>query len=214
MTIKNNKYRHMKRLLLFFTILFSLQNFAQTIEITPIYGYTFSGESNYYYNFSLDITDDVSYGGILSVEVAPQTYAEFMYQTTDASMRFKIYSDPTTESYDARFEHFQLGSLREFKTGDLRPFLKASLGATHYRVRNANTFSDDSWEFSGSIGGGVKKFFNDRVGIRLQTNLILPMRWSGGGVYCGPYGCSGGTSFHVPLVHWEVSGGLIVKMGD
>ncbi|MCK5816360.1 MAG: hypothetical protein KAH07_10500, partial [Flavobacteriaceae bacterium] len=119
-----------------------------------------------------------------------------------------------TERYDSRFDHYQLGSLHEFSSDDIRPFLKASLGASYYRILNSNSFNDSSWEFSGSIGGGVKIFFNERIGLRLQTNLILPMRWSGGGVYCGPYGCSGGTSFHVPLVHWEVSGGLIVKMGD
>lgn len=203
----------MKKILFLIVLVFAIPSKAQTIEITPIYGYTFSGEDNYYYNVSVDIKDDMSYGGIISVEMAPQMYVEFMYQTTNAELRYKAVGE-TTRTFDSRFEHFQLGSLHEFSTDNIRPFLKASLGASHYKLLNSNTFNDDSWEFSGSIGGGVKMFFNERIGIRLQTNLILPMRWSYSSIWCGPYGCSGGTSFHVPLVHWEVSGGLIVKMGD
>ena len=201
----------MKILVFIFTVICTINSFSQSIEITPIYGYTFSGSSDYY-NFELDIKDDVSYGAMISAEMAPQMHVEFMYQTTKAGMRVRDFGDVT--NYNIRYEHFQLGALHEFDSGDLRPFLKASLGTTHYKVNTNSIYNDgDSWEFSGSIGGGVKKFFSETVGIRLQTNLILPMRWSGGGVYCGPYGCSGGTSFHVPLVHWEVSAGLILKMG-
>jgi hypothetical protein len=201
----------MKKIIFLFTIICTLNSFSQNIELTPIFGYTFSGSSNYYNNFELDIKDDISYGAMISAEMAPQMHIEFMYQTTEAGMRVRDFGDVT--NYNVRYEHFQLGVLHEFDSGDLIPFLKASLGTTHYKVKTNSTYNDgDSWEFSGSIGGGVKKFFSDNIGIRLQTNLILPMRWSGGGVYCGPYGCSGGTSFHVPLVHWEVSAGLILKL--
>ena len=205
----------MKKLILSLIVLFSLNSFSQNIEITPIFGYTFSGSSDYYYRVEIDIKDDVSYGVMVSAEMAPQMHVEFMYQITDAALRYSDYSSPVlSDNYDVRYEHFQLGGVQEFQGGDLRPFLKASLGTTRYQIKGGQEYRDgDTWEFSGSIGGGVKKFFSDNVGIRLQTNLILPMRWSGGGVYCGPYGCSGGTSFHVPLVHWEVSAGLILKMG-
>lgn len=202
----------MKKIFFVLIAICSLSSFSQNIEITPIYGYTFSGSNNYYYNFSLDIKDDMSYGAMISAEMAPQMHIEFMYQTTDAKMRVSEYQNST--NYNVRFEHFQLGGLHEFDSGDLRPFLKASLGTTRYQVKeDYGNGERESWEFSGSIGGGIKKYFSHNVGIRLQTNLILPMRWSGGGVYCGPYGCSGGTSFHVPMIHWEVSAGLILKMG-
>lgn len=185
---------------------------AQNVELTPILGYTLSGQVDGYYG-TFDVKDEMTYGGLLSMEMAPMTYVEAGYQRKDTRVQVRGYNFGS-ELYDLAVEHYQLGGVREFKEGQTVPFAKVSLGASRYHQTSGGDRTD--WLFSGAIGLGVKYFLNDRVGIRLHTNLTLPMEFDGAGIFCGigsgGGGCSTGVSFNVPLVHWDLGGGLIIKL--
>lgn len=185
---------------------------AQSVELTPLLGYTISGKVEGYYG-TFDVKDDMSYGGILSVEVDHMSYVELSYQRTDTRLVASSFLEGS-EQFDLGVEHYQAGMLREFKEGQVAPFAKVNIGATRYV--QASKGDRREWLFSAGIGLGAKVMFNERVGLRLHTNLMLPMEFSGGGLFCGigsgGGGCSAGVSFNVPLVHWELGGGLIVKL--
>lgn len=203
----------MKKSLFFFSLLaISTILQAQKIELTPILGYTLSGQVDGYYG-SYDVKDEMTYGGLLSLEMAQMTYAEFSYQRKDTRVQVRGYNFGS-EQYDLAVEHYQLGGVREFKEGDMVPFAKVSLGASRYLQTSGGDRT--YWMFSGAVGLGAKLFLNDRIGIRLHTNLTLPMEFSGGGIFCGigsgGGGCSTGVSFNVPLVHWDIGGGLIIRL--
>ena len=205
----------MKRITILAAILLtSTMLFAQTIEITPLYGYTFSGKVDGYYG-TFDVKDDMSFGGLLSVEVDNMSYIELGYLRTNTEVVTSSYGGGFESGRaDLAVEQYQIGMLREFKEGKVVPFAKASLGTTRYaQMSNGN---ERYWLFSAGIGLGAKIFFTDNIGLRLHGNLMLPMEFAGGGIFCGigggGGGCSTGVTFNVPLVHWDMGVGLIIKL--
>jgi hypothetical protein len=196
----------MKRTIILAGLLFSAVTlFAQSIEITPIFGYTVAGKVNNYGRY-FDVKDDMLYGGMLSVEFETLTYLELSYQRNDT--RGETFSNG---SVDLGVEHYQVGLLREFSEGRVAPFARVSLGTSRYVQKSRG--DDRVWFLSGGIGAGAKIFLTESVGIRLFTNLMLPMEFDGAGFWCGiGSGCSGGVSFNVPLVHWDLGAGLIIKL--
>jgi len=205
----------MKRITIIAAILLtSTMLFAQSVEFTPLFGYTFSGKSDGYYS-SFNVKNDMSYGGILSVEVDHMSYVELSYERTDTRVAVTDYGDIFEgKSVDLAVEHYQVGVLREFQEGKIVPYAKLSLGTTRYAQMSEG--NSRYWLFSAGVGLGAKMFLNDRIGIRLRTSLMLPMEFSGGGLFCGigsgGGGCSGVVTFHVPLVHFYMGGGLIIKL--
>ncbi|MEN8117735.1 MAG: hypothetical protein ABFS16_12190 [Bacteroidota bacterium] len=198
----------MKRITILAAVLLtSATLFAQSLEITPLFGYTFAGKVDNY-GRSIDVKDDILYGGILSVEFASLTYAEFSYERNDTRVVTRL------DRFDLAVEHYQVGVLRELKEGKVTPFTKVSLGTSRYVQKVGN--ADAIWLFSAGIGAGAKVFFNERIGLRLFTNLMLPMEYDGLGFSCGigtgGSGCGGGVTFNVPLVHWDLGAGLIIKL--
>lgn len=179
--------------------------FAQSVEFTPLYGYTLNGKVQSY-NRYYDVGDDMSFGGILSVEIDHMSYVELSYLRTNTD----VLSNKTEGTFGLGVEQYQVGALREFTEGKIVPFAKGMLGTTRYVQTSKG--SDRYWLFSVGFGGGAKMFLTDRIGLRLHTNLMLPMQFSGGGFFCGTGGCGSGISFNVPLVHWELGGGLIIRL--
>lgn len=196
-----------KTLVLFGILLASLTTFAQSIELTPLFGYTVAGKVDSY-NRYFNVHDDMLYGGLLSVEFDDYMFVDLSYQRNDTKGNTRL-----TE-VDLGVEHYQVGLLREFGEGQVIPFAKVSLGTSRYIKKSGG--KDSYWLFSGGFGAGAKIFVNEKVGFRLFTNLMLPMEFDGGGFWCGigtgGSGCSGGIHFNVPLVHWDMGIGLIINL--
>jgi len=202
----------MKKYILLFALMLAFQTAkAQQIEITPMFGFTFNGSADTF-SGELDMKDDISYGGQLSFGLSSGNVLQLSYMRNEADMIFRPYRGSTlpSERFKMGAEHYQIGFVREFGSGDTVPFGLVSLGTTRY-FEKSGEFSDH-WSFSGSLGGGVKKYFSERVGIKLQASLILPMELRGGGFFCGPYGCGSNASFYVPIVHFELAAGIIFQL--
>ncbi|WP_321369591.1 hypothetical protein [uncultured Draconibacterium sp.] len=182
---------------------------AQNIELTPIFGYTFAGKVNNYGRY-FDVKDDMLYGGLLSIQFDDMMYAELSYERNDT----KGYT--ALNIIDIATEHYQFGVLREFGVGKVVPFAKLSLGTTRYVQKSGG--DERVWLFSGGLGAGAKLFVTEKVGFRLFTNLMLPLEFDGAGFWCGigtgGSGCSGGVNFNVPIVHWDMGVGLIIRLQD
>ena len=164
-----------------FLLMASTHVFAQSIEITPLYGYTISGKVQGYYG-TFDVKNDMSFGGILSVEIDHLSFVELSYLRTNTELVTSSFVNGSNR-FDIGVEHYQAGFLREFGEGQLIPFAKLNLGTTRYVQTSRG--SETYWLFSTGFGIGAKMFINDRIGFRLHTNLMLPMEFDGGGIFCG-----------------------------
>lgn len=197
-------------LFLFFTILVStLDAHAQKIEITPQYGYQVGTKYNYYGGY-LKLHDSDQYGLTFGVNASDDITLEFMWaqQNSKVSIKDVQFSPRETELTDVVVNHYQIGAIHMFGYSDARPFAGLSAGWS--------TFSPDAKLYNGTttftlgISGGLKYFFSDRIGLRIQSQLLMPVSW--GGVYFGSGGA--GVSAGGSILQLNFSGGLIIGLGN
>jgi len=212
----------MKKILLKSTLLLAVifladpvGSFAQgKFELTPFAGYQFGGKLRLYEG-DLKISDNANYGIVGDIEIANDTKLEILWthmQTTAEFKPFYNFEYLRVDPFDVNVGYIQIGSVRELNMDNIRPFGAFTLGTTYFMPKN--TVYSDSWKFSVTLGGGVKVWLTDRVGIRLQGRLMLPMFWGGAGFSVGTGGAGFSVGAGTSMVQGDFSGGLIIALGD
>jgi hypothetical protein len=191
----------------------SLIGFSQFVEVTPLTGYTFSGDIDAYYG-KYDIKNALLYGARLDVEIADYSYVELSWRRNDPQLGYYESGNGNTVNYNSSVSHYMAGFLREFGQGKIKPYGLISAGLSYYRVRE--TWDYSKWFFSTEFGLGAKMFFNETFGLRLQAAVTAPWDFSGGGMYwgigTGGSGASANMTFNIPVAHWDLSAGLIIRL--
>lgn len=203
---------------LFVASLMTHHSFAQTIEVTPSYGFQFGSKSNYGSNY-LKIDGSDQYGITIGFETYDDIMAEVSYfhQGTELRMRDIVLSPSEDRLADLSADWIFVGGTKYFPSGNIRPFVGGALGLVILSPKNENTsiigFSlDASTKFAFAFKGGVNIMFSDRVGLNLQGNLMFPANW--GGVYIGggSGGIGGGVGVSTSTLIGGFSGGLVFKI--
>ena len=191
---------------------------AQTIEITPSFGYHFGTKLNYGSNY-LKYKDSEQWGITLGFETFDETMVELSYihQGTTINIRDIILSPNERRLADVSGDWIMLGGTKYFPTGKLRPFVGGSLGLTFFSPSNENrdiinkSISSET-KFAFSFKGGVNIMFSDRVGLNLQGNLMFPVNWGGVYVSGGTGGVGAGVSLGSTTVIGGFSTGLVFRL--
>jgi hypothetical protein len=204
-------------IVLFFSIAGITYSQDHKVEITPFGGYMLGGSVKFYEG-KFKVEDNACYGGMLAVQVSSGDYIEFSYTGMNTVGDWKPYSDYISEhpaqDVDMAVNHFQIGTVNELPLDNeqVRPYGTLTLGTTWFNLQEEN--SNDEWMFSVGAGLGLKYFFNDRVGIRLQARLLMPIVYNGGGFYIGTGGSGMYVSATSPIFQGDFTGGLIIALGD
>jgi len=190
-------------------ILFSIDTYAQKVEITPQYGYQIGAKYNYYGGY-LKLKDSDQYGVTVGVNPNDDISVEFMWAQQNTSMSIKDYIryPQETELSDIVVNHYQIGAIHMFGYSDARPYAGLSMGWSTFNPEEE--LFNSTTTFTMGISGGLKYFFNDHIGIRLQSQLLMPVSW--GGVYVG--GGGGGVTTGGSVLQLNFSGGIIIGLGD
>jgi len=179
---------------------------AREFEITPFIGYQFGGDvSTYYQNQYQDVSVNSSenFGVVLSLGLSEMTQVELLYNTQDTTADANRFDD----SLGLNIDYWQLSLLWGFNPdAQINPYVVFGIGGTWLRP---DGFSSTS-KFSGNIGGGVKIFFSDNVGVRLEGRFYGTYINSTTS-YCDPFWCYG---YNNSLYQFDVSAGLIIRFGD
>lgn len=189
------------------TLTFSLETQAQKFEITPQYGYQVGAKWNYYGGYvKLKASDQ--YGVTANISLSDNLQGEFFWaqQNSTVSVKDVIFYPVEEEVTEATVDHFQLGILHTFGYSDALPFVGMSAGWSTFNPDEPEYNSTTSFSFG--FSGGLKYFFSDHVGIRLQGQLLVPVQW--GGVYVGTGG--GGVYTGGSILQLNFSGGLIIAI--
>lgn len=198
--------------------LFSIGAFAQ-LEISPMLGYFFGGKTQFYEG-SLKLKDNINYGVHLGYNAGAHSGGELSYAISMSEAQWRPsfnYTDqlPITD-FDVQTHIFLLGGFKgiELSSNQLIGFGTFKVGAIYYNTKNV----EDVWRFLINIGGGLKYFINDKVGIKLQANMYLPLYFNGGGIYCG-IGSSGsncGASLNSTIIVFQgdLTAGIIFNLGN
>jgi hypothetical protein len=210
----------MKKLILFAGILFGTTSvFAQYYEVTPVAGYTFSGEADNGYG-TYDLQNTFLYGARLDVQVTDLSYLELSVRRNDPNLTYTPAAVNTNYEFNTGTAHYMVGFLREFQTGKIIPFGLISAGTSRYWIKEKAGVDENyrQWFFSTEFGIGAKMFINDNFGLRLQAAVTTPWDFAGGGMYwgvgTGGAGASGGMTFGIPVAHWDLSAGIIFRIKD
>jgi len=194
---------------------------AQKIELTPLYGYQLGAKLNYPGGF-IRLDDGDQYGLALTVNVRPEMGIELFWLRQDAEMtiRDNIFVPFETRVSDMAVDWFQVGGVRylQLQNEKIIPFGGASLGLAVFTPSNPNTdlvnqSLGSTTRFSFAINGGVKIMVNERIGIRLQGQLLVPVEWGGIYVGIGTGGPSTGASVGSSILMGAFSGGIVIGLG-
>lgn len=112
------------------------------------------------------------------------------------------------ELFDMDVTYIHLGALHQWTSSSWIPYLNFGLGGTIFKPDGD---LDSKTRFSMSFGGGIKKFFNGRFGIRSQLRGFWTFLGSNDELYCDRFGC---WTYRDPVTfsQFEISTGLIIRL--
>ena len=206
------KYKAIILFLFTITMLSSSNTFAQ-VELFGFGGYmTYSSlkvaEGHVSFN------DGANYGLGLDVAVNKGILVELNYTHNQTTARLRRFNGGDEPLFDINTHYIQIGAHHEFRrTREQKtvPYALVTLGATLFDAKKASL--SDEWRFSVAIGGGGKFYLGKKVGIRLQGRLLMPLNFSGAGMWCGLGGCSVGVGSWATLIQFDLTAGVFIRLG-
>jgi hypothetical protein len=147
----------------------------QGFEITPFIGGRFGGTFEIQPEGATEVRaslgDAVSFGVSAGVRFDDLSMIEFRWTRAKSPLEFETgVTPPTTPLGDVTLNQYHADFTREFTLEEvkgLRPFLMASVGATHVGAAN-----DGFTRFSFGLGTGLKLFLNPRLGVRVEARWL------------------------------------------
>jgi hypothetical protein len=214
MNTKNNSLFF--AMLLIMTTLSIQDLHAQVIELNGFYGWQLNGKANLY-NGEFIMQNAPNYGGKLALGLSTTTFIELSYMRSDSEGYFKPYniSEGLGETYQYNSNYITVGGLQEVDLGKIRPFGTIGMGTVIWSTKD---FSGNKWQFQFSLGAGLKFWLSDRIGLRVQGSMMMPLVYNGVGFGCGigtgGSGCGGAVYTRITPFQGEFSGGIILRIGN
>jgi len=144
------------------------------------------------------------YGGALDIKVGEGWYAEgfFSRQSTELD------GGGVGPGFDVALERYLLGIQQETGSNErVRWFVTFWLGATRF-VPGVENY-DSELKFTGGLGLGVKTYFSDNIGLRLEVRGFYTIVSGSGGLACINGNCLFAFSGS-GLWQGDVGGGLVI----
>ena len=166
---------------------------AADVEITPFAGYTMGGQfTDAVTGKSLSFDDTSSYGIMVDFKQpldkeGGESWIELYYsrqQTRLKADQGPFFGDPL---FDVNIEYFHLGGTYGQATGKMKPFVVGTFGATHMTPEGEGLHAET--KFSLSLGGGVKLYLSEHVGIRLDARWFGTLFNGSGSAFCSGGAC-------------------------
>lgn len=216
--VKSNSKIAIKGILVVLLCFFSLNSFAQRVELTPSYGFHFGTKLDYGRNY-IEVADSDQWGITLGFETFDDTMVElsYLHQGTELNIRDVVLSPTESRLSDIAADWIMVGGTRYFPNDNIRPFAGGALGLVILSPSNENRdlinrSLDGETKFAFSFKGGVNIMFSEKLGLNLQGNLLFPVEWGGVYVGGGPGGVSGGASVSSTTIIGGFSGGLVYRI--
>lgn len=192
---------------------------AAQVELTPFGGIMFNGNVNFYQG-KLKFSDEIDYGLILGIPIDYGVKIEISYTRSESEAvwtpGFSYEDDFPATKFNLNINYFQIGAIKDMEIqDDFFGYGGLTLGAAYY---NTTTDISDVWRFAFGLQAGLKYFFSDVVGLRLQGRMLFPIYGGGTGMYCGigtggsSCGLSyGGSAF---VLQGDITLGLVFRIGN
>jgi hypothetical protein len=180
---------------------------AAEIELTPQVGGVLGGAVATRQG-DLELDPSAALGLTVGWHVRHDGLIEFTYSRQETAL--DLDSRPL---FDVTLDYLQAGGAWEIQTGRVRPFIGIGLGAS--RLDPDSDRFDEEWLFSAGMYGGVKRYFGERVGLRVEGRGLLHLTGGSGGFFCGFSGGASGCAVTLSgdgFLQLQAQVGLIVRL--
>lgn len=207
----------MKNLILALLVAFPFIAISQTVEITPFGGYVF-GSTLQANGGDVHFNGNAQYGGMISIGVSRVMDIDLIYNRIDTKAQVNAYGNMNSYIFDEvplSINYMMIGGTKNFRVNPtVAPFVGMNLGASLFYPKEGGKYNYTStWFFAAGLNGGAKIYFSDRIGLRLQAQMLLPIQGAGFTMFAGTGGASGGVSVYSTMVQFGFTGGLIFRLG-
>lgn len=179
---------------------------AQGLKLTPFGGYTIQDKVYGYYG-DIVIGDGAHYGASLAYEKSSNLAIDLTYSYQSTTFGVKDYSIGVgqTGNYTGSVSYLMLGSKHspDFNA-KLSPYGGIMLGAAIFNSK----VTSEAWKFAVGMKLGAVYHINEKFGIMIQTQLMIPVQ--GLGAYFGTGGA--GVSTTSSATQLGFTGGLEIKL--
>ena len=164
----------------------------------------------------------VNYGGAMTFYIRDYEGVEiaYSYQATDLILRPAGQADLKLADMTSQYIHLNGLLLHPLQPHRTDAFILAGVGATVFQISSgikapgySSEAYDAQWLFSVGLGGGLMAHLNERISLRLQTRLLVPIRFSSSAFYFGGGGASVTAGGGTAIAQGDVSLGLSLKLG-
>jgi hypothetical protein len=194
-----------------FTILFAGVTgvIAQKVELSPFIGYE-TGANIYSQYGDLHIGDGMDWGGSLDVGMGGGRYGEFSYSHMASTLDLE--SGLTNERLcDLAIDYYSLGILQEVRPDSkATPYGLFTLGIVNYRPTSGDISSENKMHIS--LAGGIKIKTSERIGIRLQARLLMPLYYAGTYFTAGTGGAGVSMGGGIKGVQGDFTAALVINL--
>ena len=214
----------MKPILSFLLVCFFITASSQTTKINGYAIYVFDDQFDSYYSSS-DYYNGKFKGGLqwgvgLEYMPTPMNGIELVYlnQQTTASTNYWAPGQITEKhtNFDVGFNWAMLAFNRYMKKpgSKVEGYGGGMLGAAFINVDNPdNNNSNSATKFAWGIRLGANILASEKVGIKLQGQLMSAVQGAGGGLYFGTGGVGAGVSTYSSMLQFGLGGGITFALG-
>lgn len=175
-------------------LLMSVPAQAGQFEVTPFAGYTGGGNfTNAATGQSLSLDETASYGILLGFRQAPDpkqpgtSWIELYLSRQQTQLRAGQGLFGGNPVLDLDIEYYHLGGTYGQAEGKVQPFVAGGFGATRMVPQQYGLSAET--QFSLNLGGGVKWYLTERVGLRFEGRWFATLVSSSGGIFCSNGAC-------------------------
>jgi len=187
---------------------------AQKVELSPFIGYE-TGAQIYTSLGYLHIGDGMDFGGSLNVGMGGGRYVELSYSHLASYLSLEE-SINTRKLCDLATDYYSIGVLQEMKPdAKATPYGLFTLGWVNYRPSNP---TDSQYDYSNenkmhvSLAGGIKIRASEKVGLRLQARLLMPIYYGGTYFSAGTGGAGYGIAGGIYGVQGDFTAALVIMI--
>jgi len=213
----------MKKLIIVALVLFTTQEICAQVEIGAFGGWLWTG-SIPAYRQDIKVSDKGNYGITAGFRIHDEMIVEFEWNHTENSASFYEYNIGggfgDYQNVPMTLNYYLLGfNYLMTQNEPVVPYGLVNIGMLNIKSDEFSNYQSNSVNyFTMGLGGGLRYYLSDRIGIRLQARLLLPMQFGGVGFGCGigtgGANCGAGVSTYTNIIQGDFTGGIVLKLGD
>lgn len=195
---------------------------AQELRLNGYAAYAFDDKFDSYYDptnyYEGKINGGLQWGVGVQYFPVDNTSVELLYLRQDTHAPTRYQSNTIfvqSADFDLGINYIMLAGGRHFRQPDgaLEGFAGLMAGVVVVGLDNPdNRRSSSVTKFAWGLRGGGTYWTSDRVGIKVQAQLLSAVQSMGGGFYFGTGGAGAGVSSYSTIYQFGLGGGLAIRL--